>query len=413
MEPERRIEKLLRAFAKKRREQAGEPMELHSVARQQLQKEIARRSAGTNRPGWFSSLFLGLKPGLAFAVAFCVIALVVIGFIHSPNSKAPPSMLASLDQSRDDLAPAQKTAPTLSPPPVVAEAPVIAGEGTRAFQEQQQFDAGIVAVNPAQPQLSGANVQTMAPAAETRNQADALQDTIAQTKMPTGAAVASAAPSTKETLAFKSDGTAAADSFGGAGAASTLALNKDAANQPLPSAPPSQMGTINVVTNGITLAANEDVRKKLTTESVAPATGSAILFERKNEVAATTPPVSKVFNRSDILNANRRTSDTLIDTSKVLLSFRVEQTGNALRVFDADGSVYTGAVQVAQQESVARAGAPKTVAPAAQFAKTAAPARQPAQNYFFRVAGHQSQFERERRFLRQFDSVDQRHVVRG
>ena len=147
------------------------------------------------------------------------------------------------------------------------------------------------------------------------------------------------------------------------------------------------MGTINLATNGITLAANEDVRKKLTTESVAPATGSAILFERKNEVATTTPPVSKVFNRSDILNANRRTADTLIDTSKVLLSFRVEQTGNALRVFDADGSVYTGAVEVAQQESVARAGAPKTVAPVAQFAKTAAPARQPAQNYFFRVAG--------------------------
>jgi len=42
MEPERNIEKLLRAYAKKRRAQAGDPLELHPATRRLLQGEITR-----------------------------------------------------------------------------------------------------------------------------------------------------------------------------------------------------------------------------------------------------------------------------------------------------------------------------------------------------------------------------------
>ncbi|HWY29335.1 MAG TPA: hypothetical protein VNX46_01190, partial [Candidatus Acidoferrum sp.] len=45
MEPERKIEKLLRAYAKKRRAEAGEPLQLHSATRRRLQDEVARRAA--------------------------------------------------------------------------------------------------------------------------------------------------------------------------------------------------------------------------------------------------------------------------------------------------------------------------------------------------------------------------------
>ena len=44
MEPERKIEKLLRAYAKKRRADAGDPLELHPAARRLLQGEVARRA---------------------------------------------------------------------------------------------------------------------------------------------------------------------------------------------------------------------------------------------------------------------------------------------------------------------------------------------------------------------------------
>jgi hypothetical protein len=70
----------------------------------------------------------------------------------------------------------------------------------------------------------------------------------------------------------------------------------------------------------------------------------------------------------------------------VLASFRVEQSGNTMRVIDADGSVYTGAVQVAQQESPVRAVSPKNAPSAVPRAQVAGQV-QAAQNYSFRVAG--------------------------
>ena len=44
MEPERKIEKLLRAYARKRRAQAGDPLELHPATRRLLQGEAARNA---------------------------------------------------------------------------------------------------------------------------------------------------------------------------------------------------------------------------------------------------------------------------------------------------------------------------------------------------------------------------------
>src|SRR5258707_6473501 len=44
MEPERKIEKLLRAYAKKRRADAGNPLQLHPATRRLLQGEVARRA---------------------------------------------------------------------------------------------------------------------------------------------------------------------------------------------------------------------------------------------------------------------------------------------------------------------------------------------------------------------------------
>jgi len=43
MEPERKIEKLLRAYAKKRRAESGEPLQMHPVTRRLLQDEVVRR----------------------------------------------------------------------------------------------------------------------------------------------------------------------------------------------------------------------------------------------------------------------------------------------------------------------------------------------------------------------------------
>jgi hypothetical protein len=77
----------------------------------------------------------------------------------------------------------------------------------------------------------------------------------------------------------------------------------------------------------------------------------------------------------------------------VLANFQVQQNGSAIRVVDADGSVYDGALQP-ESEAVQSAPASATTTPAStpaesdgQKAVTTRDKPQLAQNYFFRVAG--------------------------
>jgi hypothetical protein len=79
MEPERRIEKVLRTYAKKRRDEGGAAPELHPATRRLLQDEVARRRSKPAGSGdsFFAGLFASLGRKLAFAA--CAMALVLIG----------------------------------------------------------------------------------------------------------------------------------------------------------------------------------------------------------------------------------------------------------------------------------------------------------------------------------------------
>jgi hypothetical protein len=374
MEPERRIEKLLRAFAKKRREQAGDPMQLHPAMRQQLQKEIARRSETTGGGGWFSSFILGLRPRLVFAV--CFTALAIGGWILFANLNRPkPASFASANYPREELAQATKTAPPAAAPPPSTMAPPPVAADKDVFQNKPPSVSGTRALKQAQPMIAGENrAATLLPEEKSRL-ADVVTNGIAQFDASTGVSVTSAAPSNNETFAFKSN-----NGFGGsAGAAG--ALSKNSAGQSVPqSAAPT----------GATFAANADAEKNLKTQAAPaaqPPASVAFFEQRKSEVAAAEPPVSRLFlNRLDTPVTRQRLTDSLAVPAPVLASFRVEQNGNAMRIIDADGSVYTGAVQVAQPESSARAVPPKNVASAAPMAKIAG-RPQAVQNYSFQVAG--------------------------
>jgi hypothetical protein len=373
MEPERPIEKLLRAFAKKRREQSGAPLELHSAMRQQLQKEIARRSTGAGSRGRFSKFFMGLRPKLAFAL--CFVALLIMGLMFLPNLMHPkPSTLASANGSREQIAELQKTAPAAQSPPLITMAAPAAGERRDAIQDKQPDVSGHLETTRSRAEPTGANRQLLAPV-ETPKQQSTPKSDIVQTEASTGTTVAATPPSRKEVLDdFKATDAPVAQAFGGASA-----LSKDAVAPALPSAPP---------TTTTALAANEESEKKLNTQKQAgaPASTSAAFFARnKSDTAKAAPPVSQSFNRIDTL-ATRRAADAPNGSSPVLLTFRLEQTGNALRVVDADGSVYTGAVQVAQAAGAGRATSPKN-APSVAPAARAPDASDAARNYSFRVAG--------------------------
>jgi len=77
MEPERKIENLLRAYAKKRRAEAGDSLGLHPATRRLLQGEAARRGSrpgNASTSGFFLAVF---RRRLVFAL--CMVATAFIG----------------------------------------------------------------------------------------------------------------------------------------------------------------------------------------------------------------------------------------------------------------------------------------------------------------------------------------------
>src|SRR5262245_51071903 len=82
-EPEKKIDELLQAYARKRREDAGEPLDLHPATRRILQGEVAKLRAGKareSRPWWQSLLLVWPRFAAAFAI-FMMLALGVWVFV--------------------------------------------------------------------------------------------------------------------------------------------------------------------------------------------------------------------------------------------------------------------------------------------------------------------------------------------
>src|SRR5215831_3945447 len=114
MEPERHIEKVLRELAKRRRDEAGEPHELHPATRRLFQGEIARQYAKRER-GSERSFFA--RFGRVFVYAACFLALILgaillMPSLHPSNSKQLAS--APNTHANKELAPMKTPAPTVS-----------------------------------------------------------------------------------------------------------------------------------------------------------------------------------------------------------------------------------------------------------------------------------------------------------
>ncbi|HWD93994.1 MAG TPA: hypothetical protein VG938_16810 [Verrucomicrobiae bacterium] len=182
-------------------------------------------------------------------------------------------------------------------------------------------------------------------------------------------------------LTDRADGVPA-DSF-----ASVGGLTKDpAARTPFSTAP--QIDT-NATMGVLAMAAAEpETQKKLNANgtSSAASVGGIVFDSVKSETAKTDASAPQHFYRMNILST--RSAKEAGSPEPVLTSFRVEQIAGELRVVDADGSVYTGTVQVASKDIESHAvfaGAFKN-APAASSNGTLQ--QMPgAQNYFFRVTG--------------------------
>jgi hypothetical protein len=272
MEPERKIEKLLRAYAKKRRADAGDPAKLHPATRRLLQSEVARRKPRPDdedasvtlwelfRQRW--ALFAGFALVVFFGAALFLPAL-------SSSKKKAQSVMAMNNLK-------QASEPTNPELPELAEA-----------------DGSVRAKTPAATTIVGGN--------------------------------AAPAPAIDQ-VAEKAD-----------------ALDKDF---------------------------------KTETKSAQFASTAAQTFQNRNFSAQNSFKNTAVQNKA----------------ATVLANFQVQQNGNAIRVVDADGSVYDGALQ--PENTVAQNGPAPAAPPASTLAEVGRekiPAKrdetQSAQNYFFRVTG--------------------------
>jgi len=99
-EPDKKMDELLRTYARKRREDAGEPLEMHPATRRLLQAEAAKlrpREVAPQRT-WWSWLFLRW-PRVAFAVGvFALLAVAVWNAIPNRGQSSSPALLAKRDQ---------------------------------------------------------------------------------------------------------------------------------------------------------------------------------------------------------------------------------------------------------------------------------------------------------------------------
>ena len=86
-ESDNKIEELLKAYAKKRRQEAGTPFDLHPATRNLLQGEIARNYPKPGKEAFsFIQLLVRFWPRLAFAAVLVVAMVATIQFSNlKPN----------------------------------------------------------------------------------------------------------------------------------------------------------------------------------------------------------------------------------------------------------------------------------------------------------------------------------------
>src|SRR5438552_14896457 len=152
-EPNRKMDELLKGYAKKRRADAGAPLELHPATRGLLQSEVARLRAGRSPAAgeWLHSL-TRFWPIIGFSVSILV-ALGLVSrsiiqrtprgaeFAKAEDRPAGNRFAAERDQAAQD-------APALRPPPKAAAA---RSDETIARSQKMPLEARGVAAIAANP----------------------------------------------------------------------------------------------------------------------------------------------------------------------------------------------------------------------------------------------------------------------
>ena len=295
LEPNKRIDDLLKRFVKKRREEARADYELHPATRQMLQGEVTRvfpkNETETKRP-----LFSALWPRLALAGAFTAMLLVTVMMLNKPQET---KLGFELSQNTKDVS------------------------------------------EPAAP----------APAQRKMDDAVALSDASADKKNVSKLemSASTAAPLAKRFAAEK-EIASVSGSVRGVGGISAETKSLKATDQPALDesqiAPDS--ARFEIVTNSAKTFYSYSVTNKidaLQTRAAARADGSSIV---PGSPSVSLSADAAAQNRWRFVQQDLRAKyrQNLLSPAQpaVLQSFEVARAGNKIQLFDADGSVYEGEI---------------------------------------------------------------------
>lgn len=314
MQDERPIEKLLRAFANKRRADAGPPLEMHPATRRMLLGEVARQYRQNATSAGPSPFWRSLWPRLAWALP--VLTVLAVGFwamVHSPRQPGKDMSLAqSTDVPRDS---------TGAPAPLAVPAPN--ANETRPPGDAEQPALFYAEKSPSAPpgvgsklELAKGTKETDSVRSEEQSAARDFQSRRTLAPEPTIPAGRDTAPSRALPTEARTDSlkTAVGPDQAGGGVDRSAAQAPVVAVAPLPVAVPT--------------SAPGDFATDSTSKALAP---RAPTWVQSFVQTPATADRGVPFKRAS-------------DASQVLTGFQLEQTGNQLRVVDSDGSSYTGLI---------------------------------------------------------------------
>ena len=362
MEPERPIEKLLRDYSRKRKQEAGAPLEVHPATRKLLQGEIARKHAPRGRAAGPSVVWrlFQVWPRLVWGLAvLTVLGLMVALIVPSLKPGKQETSYAQEESLAVLVAPSNAAEP--SPTAPAAAAPEL------AFNEIDRKE---------QPAVTLADQSVLKPLAdaESRVRADKLAE-----GSPTVAQATSTSPSnTQLTAAAAPVTTVEAEAFrrryglaAGAPPAPTPPAPVPPAEAALQLGSPADLARTRaregftpltppptVSLNGgkqvattqppgqleEKLSLDTSVRLSASTSLVSGVSASAGIKSESSvtSTAALAPKVQRYSKIDGADKAKRDVAKTASPADSVLISFQLQQAGPQLKIVDADGSVYSG-----------------------------------------------------------------------
>ena len=297
-ELERPIEKLLRASAEERRRKAGGPFELHPATHRLLQGEVARQyrhpaPATAPQRQWFQ-----FWPRLAWSLGTFLVLGMAAFITWQSHQSAREDQLSVADRSVTNTNQSAKNeaAIALAPTPFAptAEAPTARPTPVRVP------GAEVASSIDPESQPPPAAIPPRTAPGPTRSASRTLESEVTKTKTTDKAAVLA------DASARRSDATA-----------------------PSASSPGQKLPGIRSEPSTLSAAAAP--------AATVPMTATSGAADRGRAVALAEPSQAYMFH-------NQIQTPPVTNT---LVAFTVEQNGTDLKVIDADGSVYTGQVLVA------------------------------------------------------------------